>query len=67
MALHGFVEQMARKCPLLERVQIAGPEGHDFADYYLKFQVQRTEKRGNGEGEGEEEELTISRDPRVYN
>lgn len=66
-ALWGFVEQMAKKCPRLEDVAIAGPEGYVIADYYLKFQVERTEKEGNSEGEGEsEEEVVVSRDLRMY-
>lgn len=66
-ALSVFVERMARKCPRLEAVAIAGPEGYEISGYYLKFQVERTEKRGNGEGEGEsEEEVTVSRDLRMY-
>lgn len=62
--LEPFVERLARKCPQLMQVSIAGLRGYAVADNYLSFHVDRREKE---EDDGDsEQEIVIESDIRMY-
>lgn len=49
--LQVLVEKMAKRCPKLENVSIAGPKGYEVADYYFDLNITRENSDGE-EAEG---------------
>lgn len=62
--LEAFVKELARRCPQLMHVAIAGPRGYEIAENHLVFHVDRREKEENDEES--EEEIVIESDIRMY-
>lgn len=59
-----FVARMARKCPRLADVAIAGLRGYAIAGDYLRFRVERGDK--SIDDAESEQEIVIEGDIRMY-
>lgn len=53
--LREYVTELAMRCPKLERVDIAGPEGYQLADYFFKFRVGRRVLNRLDDDDGQEQ------------
>lgn len=62
--LETFVKRMARTCPRLADVAIAGPRGYVVAGDYLSFRVDRGRK-STDDGDSEQE-IVVEGDIRMY-